>query len=56
MTREETINRLQEIVDSNKNALLVRVHIGVIIHALRYLKENDKEAIYRLADNEILPK
>lgn len=43
MTREECIERLQEIVDQDKNKILVRVHVGYLIHAIKYLKEQEQE-------------
>ena len=43
ISKEETIKQLQEIVDENKNPLLVKVHIGLLIHALKYLKEEDEK-------------
>lgn len=47
MTKDETIEGLQDIIDRNKNTLLPRVHIGYLIHAIKYLKEQDEE-IYKL--------
>ena len=41
MTKEETIQKLQQVVDENQRPLLVRVHIGLLIHALKYLKEQE---------------
>lgn len=41
MTRKECIERLKEIVDQDKNKILVRVHVGYIIHAIKYMKEQE---------------
>ena len=39
MTREECIDGLQEIVEFDKNKILVRVHVGFLIHAIKFMKE-----------------
>jgi hypothetical protein len=48
MTREETIGALQSIIEEDKNAILVRVHVGFLIHAVKYLKED--QGIVRCKD------
>ena len=42
MTREETIEKLQSIIEEDKNSLLSRVHVGFLIHAVKYLKEQQE--------------
>ena len=42
MTREETIESLQSIIEENRNCLMPRVHIGFLIHAVKYLKEQNE--------------
>ena len=39
MTREECIDGLQRIVEFDKNKILVRVHVGFLIHAIKFMKE-----------------
>lgn len=41
MTRDECINGLQQIIDQNKSKILVRVHVGYLIHAIKYMKEQE---------------
>lgn len=43
MTTNETIDGLQEIIDRNQRTILPRVHIGYLIHAVKYLKEQKEE-------------
>ena len=43
MTRKECIDGLQAIIDEDRNKVLVRVHVGYLIHAIKYLKEVDCE-------------
>ncbi len=43
MTANETIDGLQEIIDRNQKTILPRVHIGYLIHAVKYLKEQKEE-------------
>lgn len=43
MTRDECIDGLQQIIDQDKNKILVRVHVGYLIHAIKYLKEQEQE-------------
>ena len=43
MTTNETIDGLQEIIDRNQKTILPRVHIGYLIHAVKYLKEQKEE-------------
>ena len=43
MTTNETIDCLQEIIDRNQRTILPRVHIGYLIHAVKYLKEQKEE-------------
>lgn len=39
MTRKECIDGLQRIIDEDRNKILVRVHVGYLIHAVKYLKD-----------------
>lgn len=39
MTRKECVDGMQRIIDENRNKILVRVHVGYLIHAVKYLKE-----------------
>ncbi len=39
MTREECVDGMQRIIDENRNKILVRVHVGYLIHAVKYLKD-----------------
>ena len=48
MTREECIDGLQKIVEFDKNKILVRVHVGFLIHAIKFMKEH--ETIVRCKD------
>lgn len=43
MTRKECIDRFQEIIDANRNKIMVhvRIHVGYLIHAVKYLKEQE---------------
>ena len=43
MTINKTIDGLQEIIDRNQRTILPRVHIGYLIHAVKYLKEQKEE-------------
>ena len=43
MTINETIDGLQEIINRNQRTILPRVHIGYLIHAAKYLKEQKEE-------------
>ena len=43
MTANETMDGLQEIIDRNQKTILPRVHIGYLIHAVKYLKEQKEE-------------
>ena len=43
MTTNETIDGLQEIIDRNQKIILPRIHIGYLIHAVKYLKEQKEE-------------
>ena len=43
MTTNETIDGLQEIINRNQKVILPRVHIGYLIHAVKYLKEQKEE-------------
>ena len=43
MTTNETIDGLQEIINRNQKTILPRVHIGYLIHAAKYLKEQKEE-------------
>ena len=55
MTRNETIDGLQERIDRNKNTLLPRVHIGYLIHAVKYLKiVRCKDCILRFTNKCVL--
>jgi len=48
MTRNECIDGMQRIIDENQNKILVRVHVGYLIHAVKYLK--DQPEIVRCKD------
>lgn len=39
MTRKECIDGMQRIIDEDQNKILVRVHVGYLIHAVKYLKD-----------------
>ena len=39
MTREECVDGMQRIIDEDQNKILVRLHVGYLIHAVKYLKE-----------------
>ena len=39
MTRKECIDGMQRIIDEDRNKILVRVHVGYLIHAIKYLKD-----------------
>ena len=39
MTYKECIDGMQRIIDEDRNKILVRVHVGYLIHAVKYLKE-----------------
>ena len=39
MTRNECIDGMQRIIDEDRNKILVHVHVGYLIHAVKYLKE-----------------
>jgi hypothetical protein len=43
MTTNETIDGIQEIINRNQKTILPRVHIGYLIHAVKYLKEQKEE-------------
>lgn len=43
MTRKECIDGMQRIIDEDRNKILVRVHVGYLIHAIKYLKEQEAE-------------
>lgn len=42
MTREECIDGLRKIVESDKNKILVRVHVGFLIHAIKFMEEQEQ--------------
>ena len=48
MTREECVDGMQRIIDEDRNKILVRVHAGYLIHAVKYLK--DQPEIVRCKD------
>ena len=48
MTRKECIDGMQRIIDEDRNKILVRVHAGYLIHAVKYLK--DQPEIVRCKD------
>lgn len=39
MTRNECIDGMQRIIDEDRNKILVHVHVGYLIHAVKYLKD-----------------
>jgi len=39
MTRKECVDGMQRIIDEDRNKILVRVHVGYLIHAVKYLKD-----------------
>lgn len=39
MTRKECIDNIQKTIDENMDKVLVRVHVGYLIHAVKYMKE-----------------
>lgn len=41
MTRKECIDNIQKIIDENMDKILVRVHVGYLIHAVKYMKERE---------------
>lgn len=41
MTRKECIDNIQKIIDENMDKILVRVHVGNLIHAVKYMKEQE---------------
>lgn len=43
MTLEECIDGLQEVVEFDKNKILVRVHVGFLIHAIKFMKEQEAQ-------------
>ena len=43
MTANETIDGIQEIINRNQKTILPRVHVGYLIHAVKYLKEQKEE-------------
>lgn len=48
MTRKECVDGMQRIIDEDRNKILVRVHIGYLIHAVKYLE--DQQEIVRCKD------
>ena len=48
MTRKECIDGMQRVIDEDRNKILVRVHVGYLIHAVKYLK--DQQEIVRCKD------
>ena len=48
MTRKECIDGMQRVIDEDRNKILVRVHVGYLIHAVKYLK--DQPGIVRCKD------
>lgn len=43
MTYKECVDGMQKIIDEDRNKILVRVHVGYLIHAVKYLKEQEAE-------------
>jgi len=41
MTRKECIDNIQKIIDENMDKILVRVHVGYLIHAVKYMKKQE---------------
>ena len=41
MTYKECIDGMQQIIDDSRNKILVRVHAGYLIHAIKFLKEHE---------------
>lgn len=41
MTRKECIDDMQKIIDNNMDKILVRIHVGYLIHAVKYMKEQE---------------
>jgi len=48
MTRKECVEGMTRIIDEDRNKILVRVHVGYLIHAIKYLK--DQPEIVRCKD------
>lgn len=48
MTCKECVNGMQRIIDEDRNKILVRIHVGYLIHAVKYLK--DQPEIVRCKD------
>ena len=48
MTRKECVDGMQRIIDEDQNKILVRVHVGYLIHAVNFLK--DQPDIVRCKD------
>lgn len=48
MTRKECIDGMQRIIDEDRNKILVRIHAGYLIHAVKYLK--DQPEVVRCKD------
>ena len=60
MTRKECIDGIQRIIDEDQNKILVRVHVGYLIHAVKYLKDQPevvqcKDCEYWLPMNRFVP-
>lgn len=53
MTRKECIDEMQRIIDEDQNKILIRVHVGYLIHAVKYLK--DQPEIVRCKDCKYYP-
>lgn len=41
MTRKECIDNIQKTIDENMDKILVRVHVGNLIHAVKYMNEQE---------------
>jgi len=41
ISKEETVATLKQIVDENRSSLVTWIHVGTLIHALKYLQESD---------------
>ena len=48
MTRKECVDGMQRIIDEDQNKILVRVHVGYLVHAVKYMK--DQPEIVRCKD------
>ena len=48
MTCKECVDGMQRIIDEDQNKILVRVHVGYLIHAVNFLK--DQPEIVRCKD------